>query len=47
MDHLGAILIPVVLFEIAVVVMLVVAYKTMAAEENEVRSRELGDSQHH
>ena len=47
MDHLGAILIPVVLFEIAVIVMLVVVYKTMAAEENEVRSREMGQGPRH
>lgn len=47
MDNLGAVLIPVVLFEIAVVVVMVVVYKTIADEENEVRARELGDRQHH
>lgn len=46
MDHLGAVLIPVVLFEIAVVVVMVVVYKTMAAEESDVRSRELGEGHH-
>lgn len=46
MDAVGAIMIPVVLFEIAVVVVMVVVYKTMAAEENEVRTRETGRHAH-
>ncbi len=47
MDAVGAVLIPVVLFEIAVVILMVVVYKTMAAEENDVRAREMRETEHH
>lgn len=47
MDTIGGILIPIVLFEAAVIALVVVVYKTIAAEESSVRQREIVEQEGH